>query len=61
MQKKKNVFSEAPLKELHNQIQSSMVVKTLKPADDVYLKLSHIVYDIDEKNINIITGALMLT
>lgn len=45
----KSVLSEALSEELHNQIQSSMVVKTLKPADDIYLKLSQIVYDIEEK------------
>ncbi|CEG82392.1 hypothetical protein RMATCC62417_16467 [Rhizopus microsporus] len=38
-----------------------MMVKTLKPVDDVYLKLSHIVYDIEEKNISVMEGALMLT
>ena len=37
------------------------MMKTLKPTGDVYLKLSHIVYDIEEKNISIMKGVLMLT
>jgi hypothetical protein len=57
----KSIFSEVLLNELHNKQIRSFMMKTLKPAVDVYLKLSHIVYDIEEKNISIMKGVLMLT
>lgn len=57
----KSIFSEALLNELHNNQVRYFMMKTLKPAGDIYLKLSNIVYDIEEENISIMKGVLMLT
>ncbi|KAG1048826.1 hypothetical protein G6F43_008808 [Rhizopus delemar] len=57
----KSIFSEVLLNELHNNQVRYFMMKTLKPAGDIYLKLSNIVYDIEEENISIMKGVLMLT
>lgn len=54
----KSIFSEVLLNELHNNQVRYFMMKTLKPAGDIYLKLSNFVYDIEEESISVVKGVL---
>lgn len=57
----RNVFSEALLDEIYAAELQKLMDKQLRPTSDMFLKLSHIVFDVEQKTITIAKGILMLT
>ncbi|CEG81522.1 hypothetical protein RMATCC62417_15716 [Rhizopus microsporus] len=57
----RNVFSEALLDEIYAAEIQKLMDKPLRPTSDMFLKQSHIIFDIEQKTTTIAKGAIMLT